>query len=445
MIINKDKEYRFYDRLFEKLWPITRSITGKGIKKSFDIINEYMPIKLEKTKSGTKVYDWKIPLEWQFNSAKLFGPDGEIYCDSDRNNLEVVNYSAPMNDYFNLEEIKEKIHSIPETPDAIPYVTSYYKEDWGFCMPHNKKLELPNGKYKVEIDSSFIKGNVITGHAKISGNSSKEILLSSYLCHPSMANNELSGPLVLVGLYNRIKKWKKHNYSYRFLLNPETIGSLCFIKNHESHLRKNLLGGLILTCLGGKNVNSLRYKASRKENSHFNNLVKYYQNKKDNWIYEDFSPLGGSDERQYCAPGFNFPVGQIARDVYGEDKKWYHTSLDTKENMGIDSIVNSIDQIENLLIDSEYSGNPINLAPFGEPQLGKRGLYPNLNSSSTRNHSSDSIISNRSFLNYILTILSKADGQNSLIEIASELKIDLEDLKPIIDILLSKNLISYGS
>ena len=313
-------ERQLLDNLFDELWPLARSITGKGIAESFSIIQKYLPLQIDKTPTGKKIYDWEVPMEWELNSAKLFDPNGNIICDAERNNLEVVSYSEPIDKEFELDELLPHIHSIPHLPDAIPYVTSYYKKNWGFCMSEKTKKSLSKGKYRVKIDTKFIKGNVLMGHQSIKGLSDKEILLTSYLCHPSMANNELSGPLVLIGLFNRIKKWKKHRFTYRFLINPETIGALCYIHKYKDHLDQNLYAGLVLTCLGGKDVNSIRYKASRINNSHFNNLVKYYSKNDERWIYKEFSPLDGSDERQYCAPGFNFPVGQVARDKYGYDK-----------------------------------------------------------------------------------------------------------------------------
>jgi len=454
-------EHKLLNQLFDELWPLDRSITGKGIADSFSIIQNYLPLEIEKTPSGKQIYDWEVPLEWHLTSAKLFDPYGNVICDSTRNNLEVVNYSEPINAEFDLDELLPHLHSIPRLPEAIPYVTSYYKKNWGFCMPDKVKQSLTKGKYKVEINTKFINGNVLIGQCEIKGLSKKEILLTSYICHPSLANNELSGPLVLVGLFNRLKKWENHRFTYRFLLNPETIGALCYIHKYERHLRENLHGGLVLTCLGGKDVESLRYKASRLKDSHFNYLMKHYSNNSNKWIYKDFSPLDGSDERQYCSPGFNFPVGQIARDKYGYDKDWYHTSLDTKENMDMDKITQSINQIELMLKESETikippklekdfvkkidpSSYPINLFPYGEPQLGKRNLYPNVNSSETKNNSTDEFTDARISLNTMLTILNLSDGEHSLLEIASVLKCDLHDLEPIIEILKNEGLIAFN-
>ncbi len=434
----------FLETIFDELWPINRSITGPGLEKSFEILQKYIPLEIEKISSGSKVFDWMVPPEWHLTFARLTGPDGQVICNSDRSNLEVLNYSEPKHISLDLQKLLPHLHSLEHLPEAIPYVTSYYNRTWGFCMPDKVKQNLQEGMYKVEIDSEFVEGGVPFGQHVLEGESKKEILLTSYLCHPSLANNELSGPLVLSGLYRRIKKWPKHRFTYRFLLNPETIGSLCFLSKYHQHLQSHLMSGLILTCLGGPNA-KLRYKASRRADSLFDQLTsKYKTTKSDKWLSQKFSPLGGSDERQYCAPGFNLPMGQVARTIYGE-YDGYHNSLDTKEFMDINQIVKSIDEIEALLWEAEISGNPVNMCPFGEPQLGKRGLYPNLNSGNTWGTSSDEIIDSRLVLNRILTILNSADGETSMLKIASELDCELEELRPIIERLEEEKLLAFNT
>lgn len=436
-------ELKLLDNLFDELFPIMRSITGPGIEKSIDIFKRYMPLKTTKIATGTKVFDWTVPQEWHFEEAKLIAPNGDIVCDAKQNNLHVVNYSEPINKEFSLKELQPHLYSIPELPEAIPYVTSYYKKSWGFCISHNQRKKLKEGTYRAIIKTKFIDGGVPFAQCKLEGDSKKEILLTSYLCHPSMANNELSGPLSLLALYRRIKRWKKRRFTYRFLLNPETIGSLCFLYKHGKELKENLKSGLVLTCLGGTS-NHLKYKSSRQKDSLINKTIGY--NKLKTLLpvkIVPFSPLDGSDERQYCSAGFNLPMGQISRTTYGS-YKGYHNSLDNKEFMGIKSIIESIESIESILKYVEICGNPVNLSPFGEPQLGKRGLYPNINSNKTRNFSTDEFVDGRTQLNRILYILNMSDGETSLIEIAKKANCSVDDLIPIINRLESMNLIKYN-
>ncbi len=438
---NNQKEFQQLNKIFDQLWPIFRSITGSGIESSLNYLSTYIPLTINKIPTGTKVFDWTVPPEWQINRARLWDPSGELICDSNINNLHLVNYSEPISGSFTLDELMPHLYSLKHLPDAIPYVTSYYKKTWGFCLKDNIKTKLKKGKYRVEIDSSFNEsGGVPYGYTTLSGESKKEILLTSYLCHPSMANNELSGPLVLVALYNRIKKWPKRRYSYRFLLNPETIGSLCFLKDHYEYLKENLVAGLILTCLGGPSEN-LHYKKSKIADTLIDSTIHDRSFNSHSWIIEDFTPLHGSEERQYCSPGFNLPVGRIVRSL-GPYKE-YHNSLDTKEFMDMKQVLKSVDQIESLLKTAEISGKAVNLSPYGEPQLGKRNLYPNINSYNTVGTSFDGA-NERKQLNYLLTILSMADGHTYMNYIAKKCGISIEDLRPTIEKLEDENLIKFN-
>lgn len=437
----REYEAEFLNTVFDDLFPLLRSITGPGIEQSLNYFKKFMPLNMEKVPSGSQVFDWTVPKEWHCKSARLIGPDGSVVVDIKNNNLHVLNYSIAYHGTMTLDELKPHLYSLPELPDAIPYVTSYYNPKWGFCLSEKQRMQLPNGNYRVDIDSEFKKGGVPFSHCLLKGNSEKEILLTSYLCHPSMANNELSGPLVLLGLYQRIKMWPQRRYSYRFLLNPETIGSLCFLSRYAPYLKEKLLSGMILTCLGGEE-SLVRVKHSRMNDGLLDRCVRDLE--KQNKIRSvEFCPLGGSDERQYCAPGFNLPMIQVAKTAYGAFDG-YHNSLDTKEFMSISSVQDSIDQIENILLKAEYCGYPINMSPFGEPQLGKRNLYPTLNSAHTYGYSGDDMFDSRELLNYVLTILNYSDGQHDLFTIAEKLGCDVEALYPAIDRLEQEGLIKYG-
>lgn len=431
------------EQLFDELFPICRSITGEGIRRSFAIFQRHMPLEIETVPSGTAVFDWTVPPEWNIRSAKLTAPDGRIVADLEQSTLSVVNYSEPVDCRLSLAELKPHLHCVPAYPDAIPYVTSYYKRSWGFCLTARELRMLRDGEYHAYIDSDFASnGGVQFAHCALPGESPNEILLTSYLCHPSLANNELSGPLVLLGLFDCISKWPRRRFTYRFLLNPETIGSLCYLHRYGDYLRDKMVSGIVLTCLGGPSE-YLTYKVSRRGDSLIDRVVHYLR------AYEKFAvdvrpfnPVEGSDERQYCSPGFNLPVGQLARTVYGF-YAGYHNSLDTKEFMGIPSLAQSIREIEQILRAQEMGSRYINLKPYGEPQLGPRGLYPNVNSVSTWTNSTDDLVDSRQFLNRILTVLNYADGDHDMMTIAKQCSCKLGGLSDVVEKLEQSGLLAH--
>ncbi len=438
-MLTKKQELFKIEKLFDALYPICRSITGEGLRKSLNIISKYIPLEILNFKTGQKVLNWEIPEEWIIKDAWIKNENGEKILDFKNNNLHVVNYSAPINKKTELEELKQHIHTKPNLPNAIPYAISYYKKRWGFCMEHAKFEGLKEEKYHVFIDSEFIDGELNLGHTLLKGESEKEILISSYLCHPSMANNELSGPVVLTFLYNRISKWEKRNFAYRFVLNPETIGSIAYLSKFGDELIKNMYSGIILTCLGGDM--NLSYKKSRMGGSPIDGLTAHlFDTNTINGAMRGFTPISGSDERQYCSPGFNLPVGQFAKLVYGSYKE-YHSSLDTKELMGIENLQKSLDEIELILKINEYNGYYINLYPYGEIKLDEYDLYPDMNSPSNRKYSNNTSIDGRKQLNYILMILNYSDGQHTLLDIAKKCNCSILDLVEIIDKLKEKSVI----
>jgi len=427
------------EMLFDNLFPICRSITGEGLRKSFSFISKYIPLDILSFKTGEKVLNWEIPKEWVMRDGWIKDESGEKILDFKDNNLHVINYSAPVDKILDLEELKPYIHTKPNLPDAIPYVTSYYKRRWGFCMEHSKYSQLKEGKYHAYIDSEFIDGELNVGHAIIKGEYDKEILISSYLCHPSMANNELSGPIVLAFLYNRIIKWKKRRFTYRFVLNPETIGSIAYLSRYGEDLVINMYSGMVLTTVGGNTT--LSYKKTRRGNTPLDELVKHlFEKGIITGIIREFTPVYGSDERQYCSPGFNLPVGQFSRLVYGTYKE-YHTSLDNKELMGIENLLKSIDEIEMILRVNEYNGYYINLFPYGEVKLDQYGLYPDMNAPSNRGNSSNNSVDGRKELNYILMILNYSDGEHTLLDIANKCNCPITNLISIVDKLKGKGLL----
>ncbi|MFC4542220.1 DUF4910 domain-containing protein [Halosolutus amylolyticus] len=427
-------EEAFLEERFDELFPICRSITGPGLRESLDRLSEWIPLEIEGVSSGTEVFDWTVPQEWRIDEAKLVGPDGEVYADFDETNLAVLNYSKPIDRRLSLDELRPHLYSLPDLPEATPYVTSYYERNWGFCLPHETVESLPEGEYHAYVDSEFVDGELNYGHAVLPGESDQEVLLSSYLCHPSLANNELSGPLVMALLYDRLAAWDERRFSYRFVLCPETIGSISYLSRYGDHLTDALRGGLVLTCLGGPEPR-LRYKKSRRETALLDSTVEHLDEYGDaSFEIHPFDPSSGSDERQYCSPGFDLPVGQMARTVYRE-YEGYHNSLDTKAFMGIDPLVESADRIERVLRTFEVAGYYENQYPYGEPMLGKRDLYPDVSSYGEWADSTSE------FVGQELSILNYSDGTHSMLEIAERNDRSVRELVPVIELLRKKGVL----
>ncbi len=435
----KSQEFLLLDSLFDELFPILRSISGEGIERSLEILSRHIPLKIEGVPSGSAVFDWTTPEAWNCSEAWLLDPDGIEILNLQDSNLHVVNYSIPFDGAVELSELQTHLHSIPNLPSAIPYVTSYYQREWGLCIADEKRKTLKPGIYRVHIASSLEPGRIPFGSAFLHGSSTKEILLSSYLCHPSLANNELSGPLVLLALYRRISNWTTRRHTFRFVLAPETIGSLCFLSRYGSELADRLTAGLVLTCLGGPD--DLSYKSSRRETS-IPDLLALNWHEKSQIRFRNFTPVGGSDERQFCSPGFNLPVGQMARTIYGE-YPGYHNSLDTKDFMTIEALVKSVDEIEQFLLELDHCGPWVNVSPWGEPQLGARGLYPNTNSEGTRANSSDTRNDSREFLNDVLFLLAYCDGSNDLVTVSRKSGKSITSMLPALQALIEAGLIKH--
>lgn len=437
--MDKAAELKQIEDLFDRLFPICRSITGSGLRETIGLLSEQLPLEMFSVSTGTQVFDWEIPQEWIIRDAWLRDPSGNVIADFKRSNLHVINYSEPVHVKLPLEEIKKYLHTLPHLPEAVPYITSYYKRRWGFCIAHNVLEQLPDGEYEAYIDSSHVQGELNFAHAVLHGESSREVLISSYICHPSMANNELSGPLVAAFLYNRLARWTNRRFTYRFVFVPETIGSIAYLHRFGEELKENVDAGLVLTCLGGQQ--GLSYKLSRSGKNPLDRIWKQLSTRGElQGSTRNFTPAFGSDERQYCSPGFNLPVGQMARAVYG-NYPGYHNSLDTKESMTIQALQRSIDEIEQILIANEWEGYYVNRFPYGEVKLDKHGLYPDMNSSFTIKQSNNEVVDNRVQLNRILTLLNYADGEHTLTEIADLCGCSLILLIPIVQQLLEKEII----
>lgn len=433
--------YTEIDHLFDELWPICRSITGPGITESLKIIQRYVPIDIVEVPTGTKVFDWVVPPEWKLNQATLHTEDDELIVSTDESNIHVLNFSQPFNGDVTYDELEQHLYSDEKLPEAIPYVTSYYARRWGFCISEKQKLRLPRDKkYKVNIDTEIYDGALRYGDCTLKGESDQTILISTYLCHPSLANNELSGPLVWTSLYQKLSRQKNRYFTYRFIIIPETIGSITFLSNTPESELQNIYAGIVLTCLGGP-AQTISFKHSRRhwvgEDSDIDSFLESLCSR-DHQIFSarDFTPTGGSDERQFCSPGVNLPVIQAARTVYG-DYDQYHTSLDDKDFMRISSVMGSIEKVYFFLRAFEINrSHLVSEISGGEPMLGKREMYPTVNSSQTRKMSDS-----RERLDLLLNIISLVDGKHTMKEIVEFLHTSYENVVPILEDLIEKRLI----
>jgi len=415
---------------FDRLWPITRSLTGNGNRETLKILSEIIDIKVKEVSCGTQCFDWTVPPEWNIKEAWIKDSRGNLIVDFSKNNLHILGYSEPFQGKLSFEELKSHLYTLPEQPDLIPYLTSYYKRRWGFCLSHNQLLTLDkNETYDVFIDSSLDdNGSMTIGEAVIKGNSEKEILFSTYICHPSLANNELSGPLVSAFIYHKLKEQKSLKYTYRFIFVPETIGSIYSLSVNGEHWKKNLQAGFVLTCIGDEG--KFTYKKSRIGNSLPDRVVLTLldQTEKEFNIV-DFFP-SGSDERQYCSPGFNLPVGSLMRTMYGKYPE-YHTSGDNKDFISFDAMEKSVLKYLEVIEVLERNEKYVNTMPYCEPQLGKRGLYPTLGSQK----------GTEDFVTTMMWILNLADGTNDLISISEKSKIPIRKLIPVISKLIENGIL----
>ena len=418
------------EHYFDRLFPINRSLTGNGNRETLKILSEIVDLKIHEVPSGTKCFDWVIPPEWNVREAWIKNSQGETILDFSFLNLHLLGYSIPFQGRLSLEELIPHLFSIPEMPDTIPYLTSYYKEQWGFCLRHNQFINLPDDIYEVYIDSDLnTKGLMTYGEAFIKGKTDKEVLFSTYICHPSLANNELSGPLVTSFIYKYLKdKERDLNYSYRFLFMPETIGAIYYLSRYGDALKEPMIAGFVVTTVGDNGP--FTYKRSRQGNALPDRAVELILNQTEkDFIIEDFFPYG-SDERQYCSPGFNLPVGSLMRTRYGKYKE-YHTSDDNKSFISFDAMQKSVEKYIEVVEVIEKNKIYTNRFPFCEPQLGKHGLIPTIGTQKEK----------QDYVNSQLWLLNLADGSNDLIEISRRGKIQFSILEKIAEELFKLGII----
>lgn len=391
--------------LMERMFPLCRSLTGRGVQATFDALDEIFPITRTQIPTGTHVFDWLVPDQWTLRDAHITDPSGERILDLRESSLHVVSYSEPVHATLSLESLRDRLFTLPEQPDVIPYRTSYYKRTWGFCLTHRQLLGLKPGDYEVVIDSTLEAGNLTYAEMRVPGTDpdAGEILFSTYVCHPSLANDNLSGIAVSALLARELSK-RTLRHTYRFLFAPGTIGPLCWLHVNRDGLAR-IRHGVALSCLG--DAGSLTYKRSRQETAEVDLAMETVL--RDSGRAHRILPWDpwGGDERQFCSPGFNLPVGTLMRTPHGEFDG-YHTSADSLDRILPGSLADAVDTCLELCEVLETNGSFVNLSPYGEPQLGRRGLY----------RSTGGAVSSPELERALLWVLNLSDGQHSLLDIA---------------------------
>ena len=411
--------------LISELFPICRSITGDGFRESLQRLAQVVPISLTNVPTGTSVFDWTVPNEWNIRDAWIADSSGRRVVDFGNSNLHVVSYSIPMRARMSLAELKPRLHTLPERPDAIPYRTSYYAEDWGFCLSHRALEALPDGEYEVCIDSTLAPGNLTYGECILPGATTDEILISVHSCHPSLANDNLSGMAVGAFLARHLAM-QQRKHTFRFLFIPGTIGSITWLAQHEADARR-IRHGLVLSCLGDRGHST--YKRSRRGTAPVDRAAAHVLGLAGAHTLLDFVPYG-YDERQYCSPGFDLPVGCLMRTPNGRYPE-YHTSADDLDFVTSESLEDSLNKVFAIIEILEHDRAYINLSPKCEPQLGRRGLYRNTGGTSPKD-----------FEMGLLWVLNLSDGRHSLLDIAERAKMPFATVRRAADALHDVSLLA---
>lgn len=412
--------------LATRLFPICRSLTGHGVRKTLAILQELLPeMQIHEVPSGTPCLDWQVPDEWNVTYARLTGPGGEVVADFQDHNLHVVGYSEPVNVELELEELQPHLHSMPRQPEAIPYITSYYKRNWGFCISEERRQRLKPGKYHAEIRSTLEKGSLTYGELILPGDTEEEIFLSTYVCHPSMANNELSGPVVTTWLARHFRD-QPRRHTFRILFIPETIGSILYLSRHLEHLKRHVKAGFVISCVGDDRTYS--YLPSRLGGSLADKVATHVLDHLHPG-YDKYTYLQrGSDERNYCWPGVDLPMCSIMRSKYGTYPE-YHTSLDDLSLISESGLQGAFDALKTAIECLERNLRYVT-SSIGEPQLSKRQLYPTLSQKQT--HASARML---------VDILAYCDGHHDLVDIANLLGKPAWELFEAVQTLLAGNLL----
>ena len=417
-----------YD-LAVRLFPICRSITGDGFRQSLGIIREQVPeMQVFEVPSGTEVFDWTVPKEWNIRGGWIRRKNGETVIDFSNSNLHVLGYSLPIHLLVNRDELLEHIYTQPEQPDWIPYVTSYYKERWGFCMTEHQKEQLTDEEYEVFIDSTLADGSLTYGELIVPGETDEEIFFSTYLCHPSMANNELSGPCLMTALIKYVQSLPKRRYTYRFIIVPETIGSITYLSRNLKSMQQHVKAGFVLSCVGDDRTYSMvstKYEDTLADRVLENVLHFHYPD----YIRYSFMKRA-SDERQYGSAGVGLPVCAFCRSKYHEYPE-YHTSADNLSVISPEGLQGSYDVMVKVINALEYNRHYQMTCPC-EPQLGKRGLYPTISQKGTY-----------AAFRAMQHFTAYADGRNDLIAISEIIGTPVDQLIPIVGKLMEHHLVTF--
>ncbi len=413
--------------LAEELFPICRSLTGDGVRQTLDKLAEIYPVKQYSVKSGTRVFDWTVPKEWNIRDAYIMDENGNRIVDFLSCNLHVMGYSIPVNQIMTGKELEPYLYCLEEQEDAIPYITSYYSERWGFCVTAKQKYEIANSQqnYQVCIDSELKDGVLNYGEILIKGESEKEIFFSTYVCHPSMANNELSGPTVAIYLAKWIASLPKRRYSYRIVFLPETIGSITYLSTNLKQMQENMLAGFVLTCIGDEG--DFSYIPSRYGDNLADKVASCVL-KHSVKRFKEYSFLDrGSDERQYCSPFVDLPVCSVTKTKYGEFPE-YHTSLDNMDFISAKGLGDSFEFYKTCIEALEFN-DYYSIQCLCEPQLGKRGLYPTL----SYKGSAEATRHMRNTIAYL-------DGKNDIFDICNLIHADVKTVIETIQLLANAKL-----
>lgn len=398
--------------LVEELYPIPRSLTGVGVRATLDAVARIAPVEQVEVATGTHVLDWEIPREWNVREAYVADSSGRRVIDFRTSPLHLVGYSVPLRTRMSLDELRPHLHSLPERPEWIPYRTSYWHEAWGFCLADETLAALPDGEYEVVIDASLEAGSLTYGEAFVAGETADEVLVSCHVCHPALCNDGLAGIVVAAFLARAVAARESRRYSYRFLFVPGTIGSIAWLARHERDVER-IKHGIVLACAG--DPGPATYKRSRRGDAEIDRaVVQVLRDKRAPFSVRDFSPYG-YDERQYCSPGFNLPVGCLMRTPYGEYPE-YHTSADNLDLVTPAALADSLDTCLRVVDLLERNETYVNLKPKGEPQLGRYGLYGSLGGA---HHTQEQQLA-------LLWVLNLSDGTRSLLDVAERSELPFE-------------------
>lgn len=390
--------------LLEELFPLCRSITGEGLRQTLRVVKRELPgLRIHEIPSGTEVLDWEVPKEWNLREAWITGPSGHRIVDTADSNLHVVNYSVPVRRRLSLEELQPHLHSLPDRPDWIPYRTSYYRQDWGFCLPHRQREALEPGSYEVCIDARLEPGSLSYGELLLPGDREEEVLFTTHACHPSMANDNLSGVVVLMALA-RVLQEIPRRYTYRLLWMPGTIGAITWLAAHRDEVER-VRHGLVLAGLG--DAGDFTYKRSRRNDARIDQIVaNALRDHAPKARIVDFSPYG-YDERQFNSPGFRLPVGRLSRSEWGSYPE-YHTSADDLDFVADEQLEGALRLLQRIVVRLEGDRRFRNTVPYGEPQLGRRGLYDE----------TGEIEDWERVRSALLWVLNLSDGEHALLDVA---------------------------